>query len=152
MSQETNNILSFDRTNEFLSSKNPEWELTLQQYNFLITQFKREDTNNDLHIDFNELSEVLEGLSDDEFTEEQIKSIMNESDFDHNGTIEFHEFVYLVFNHKDFACILKALNMIESEHKRYTTSKKRGPLSSSAPPPVQLQLSKTSVSSRHNDD
>merc|ERR1711879_962476 len=56
MSQETNNILSFDRTNEFLSSKNHEWELTLNQYNFLITQFKREDTNNDLHIDFNELS------------------------------------------------------------------------------------------------
>ena len=81
--------------------------------------------NNDCHIDRFELFDVLESISDDDYTEEDIITIMTEYDLDHNGTIEFHEFAHMVLTHNRFTMIRKALANIDREHRSYDSRKRR---------------------------
>lgn len=117
------NIWSYEKTCAWLSSKDTE-TLSECQYTFLVKQFISDDTDGDLHISMEELSEVLESIADDcSFGEARCAEILRDFDLDHNGTIEFHEFCLLVLSHADFICIRKALTAIEFEHNRYVMKK-----------------------------
>ena len=116
---------SYEKTREFIIAKHDATEMSEHQYKFLLRQFQTEDTNNDCHIDRHELHDVLESISDDDYTKEDIINIMTEYDLDHNGTIEFHEFAHMVLTHSRFKMIRKALANIDREHKVYDVQKRR---------------------------
>ena len=118
-------VWSYEKTKDFIIAKHDATDMSEHQYNFLLQQFQTEDTNNDFHIDRHELHDVLESISDDDYTEEDIITIMNEYDLDHNGTIEFHEFAHMVLTHTRFTMIRKALANIDREHRNYESRKRR---------------------------
>lgn len=125
------NVLTYEETVEWLQGKNEELSLSTVQYNFLLAQFQCDDENHDLHIDLEELSHVLEGLVDGisdagSYSDQRCAQILQDFDWDHNGTIEFHEFCYLCLTHADFGPIRNALANIELEfHKFYEARRQR---------------------------
>ena len=118
-------VWSYEKTKNFIIAKHDASDMSEHQYHFLLQQFQTEDTNNDCHIDRFELCDVLESISDDDYTEEDIITIMTEYDLDHNGTIEFHEFAHMVLTHSRFTMIRKALANIDREHRSYDSRKRR---------------------------
>jgi len=79
----------------------------------VLVAFKKFDLNGDGKIDTDELTKVLCALNPKVFTDKMISQIMAAADTDHNGQLDYEEFVAWVFSDQDMDLINAFKEVIE---------------------------------------